>query len=162
MARVVFVILLLSLTNCKTSSDKSPDNILRGKWIVDQVLDLDSSSVNYGELRDYDSNEQANGSLFYKAKELNSTIELLDKGSLKTKLVFTNFGTPTWATNEQMDSLTLKLINVTDESLIADGTVSDNGEVFLYEGKIKFVDNDNVDWTLSDGRIFKLRRENAP
>ncbi len=162
MTRIGFVILLLSLTNCRTSSDKSPDNGLRGKWIVDQVVDLDSSSVNYGEFRDYDSNDHTNRSLFYKAKELKSTIELLDKGTLRTKLVFSNFGTPTWTTNEQMDSLTLKLINVTEESLIADGTVRDNGELFLYEGKIKFVDNDNVDWTLSDGRIFKLKRENAP
>src|SRR5687768_12419523 len=107
MTRIGYVILLLSLTNCKTSNDKSSDSGLQGKWIVDQVIDLDSSSVNYEQLRDYDSNEQVTGSLFYKAKELKSTIELLDNGVLMTKLVFTNFGTPTWTTNKQMDSLTL-------------------------------------------------------
>jgi hypothetical protein len=162
MTRIGCVILLLSLTNCKTSRDKSPDNGLRGKWIVDQVVNLDSSSVNDDELRDYESTGHVSGSLFYKAKELKSTIELLDNGVLMTKLVFTNFGTPTWATNKQMDSLTLKLVNVTEESLIADGTVSGKGELFLYEGKINFLDSDNVDWTLSDGRIFKLKRKNAP
>jgi hypothetical protein len=156
------MILLASLINCKSSTDTAADNILQGRWIVDQVIDPDSISKNYGEPHDYNLNQRINGSLFYRAKELKSTIELLDNGSLKTKLVFTNFGTPKWTTNKQMDSLTLKLINVTEESLIADGIVSDKGELFFYEGRLNFLDSDNVDWTLSDGRIFKLTRENAP
>lgn len=158
MIRVLFVLLLASVTNCNPTTE----NRLQGKWIVDQLIDVDSSSVNYGDFLDYNSNGPINGSLFYQATELKSTIDLLDNGDLKTKLVFSNFGSPKWTTNKQMDSLSLKLINVTEETLIADGIVNDKGELFLYEGKIKFVDNDNIDWSLSDGRVFKLKRENAP
>ncbi|HEY9007266.1 MAG TPA: hypothetical protein VIM75_14095 [Ohtaekwangia sp.] len=154
----LYVILLLGLISCKTPVDKLPDNELRGKWIVNQIVERDSTLVN-DTLPGYNSDEQLSGSLFYKSKELGSTIELLENGTLKTKLVFTNFGTLTWTTNKQMDSLNLKLTNVKEESLIADGTVSNKGELFLYEGTIKFVDHDNIDWILSDGRIFKLKRK---
>ena len=156
------IILLLCLIGCKAPNDKSTESRLQGKWVVDQVIDTDSSSLNSDALPDYDSAGQINGSLFYKAKELKSTIELLDSNSLRTTLVFTNFGTPTWTTNNQTDSLILKLTNVTEESLVADGTVSSKGELFLYEGAIKFLDIDTIEWTLSDGRIFKLKRENKP
>lgn len=155
-------LILLQATSCSRISDKSPASRLEGKWLVDEISYADSSAVDHGALPAFGSVEAKDASLFYRARELKSIIELEPQHQLNTKLVFSNFGKPVWSTNAREDSLVLKLIQVTEESLIADGTVGADGELLLYEGAVEFIDSDKVQWKLSDGRVFVLKRQMTP
>lgn len=152
-------ILLTLLACCKQKSDNAA-HTLTGHWQVARIVDVDSSGIAY-EYPDYSSIPYTGGSRLHKGRELNADIVLGPNGELHTNLVFTTFGTPAWTTNNSTDSLTLKLTNVQEESLIAAGAVDSNGDVYLYSGKIRFIDKDQVEWILSDGRTFTLKRENG-
>lgn len=154
----ILFLLAIALTCCKSPEASKPERSLVGTWRVEKIVAGDSVVID-GERTDYNSVPDDGGSLFYRARELGAVIELGDNGKLSTRLVFTNFGNPVWVANENMDSLTLKLTNVEEASLIADGTVDKNGDLYLYWGRITFAADDRIDWTLWDGRTFRLKKE---
>ena len=154
MLSCIFFVLILNA--CGLISTNIQEHDVQGKW---QIMAIISQPVFEDvTFEEFDDSPPRSGSVFFRTQELNATLELLENYGLVTSLMYANFGTPKWTMNSSQDSLTLLLANVQEESLIADGTVGRDGNLILYEGKITFLDSENIDWTLTDGRIFKLKR----